>query len=238
MGQVIDMPSGAAAKDATGPEVVVLKMQLRSMTNYNYLIVDPATRRAVIVDPAWEMDKVDAALDAAGATLAGILITHSHPDHINLAAALAVARQCPIWMSHAEMAVSAFRSEWLVGIDSAPWYVGAMQIVPLHTPGHTPGCFCYLIGENLFTGDVLFAEGCGMCPDLAAAYRMHASLAYLKALIEPQVRVYPGHSYGKAPGQRFEDILQDNIYLQFSEPDAFVRFRMRAMQSRVNMFGQ
>jgi hydroxyacylglutathione hydrolase len=238
MVKVIEIPCSATASETGAPSVVVLKMQFRSMTNYNYLVVDAATRRAVIVDPAWEMDKVDAALDAAGATLAGILITHSHPDHLHLAAPLAEARQCPIWMSHAEMAVSSFRSEWLVGIDSAPWYVGMMQIQPLHTPGHTPGCFCYLIGDNLFTGDVLFAEGCGMCPDQAAAYTMHASLEYLKALIEPQVRVYPGHSYGKAPGQRFEDILQDNIYLQFAERDAFVRFRMRAMQSRINMFGQ
>lgn len=229
---------GAPVNVETRPQVVVMKMQFQFMTNYNYLIIDPATSQAVIVDPAWEMDKIDAALDDAQVTLAGILITHSHPDHLNLAAPLATRRRCPIWMSNSEIAVSGFAHPWLVGIDTAPWYVGALQIQPLHTPGHTPGCFCYLIGDNLFTGDVLFAEGCGMCPDVPAAHRMFASLEYLKALLEPHTRVYPGHSYGKAPGQRFHDIMQDNIYLQFKDKDTFAGFRMRKMQNRMSMFGQ
>lgn len=226
------------ANVASRPQVVVLKMQFHFMTNYNYLVVDPGSRQAVIVDPAWEMDKVDAALDEAQASLAGILITHSHPDHLNLAAPLAARRRCPIWMSRREIELSGFRNEWLVGIDNAPWYVHGMQIQPLHTPGHTPGCFCYLIGDNLFTGDVLFAEGCGTCPDLDAAHTMYASLQYLKALIEPHTRVFPGHSYGKPPGQRFDQILKENIYLQISDRDVFAAFRLRKMPARINMFGQ
>ncbi|KAB8061477.1 MBL fold metallo-hydrolase [Janthinobacterium sp. FT14W] len=229
---------GAAANVVSRPQVVVLKMQFQFMTNYNYLIIDSATRQAVIVDPAWEMLKVETALEEAQVQLAGILITHSHPDHLNLAAPLAAAMRCPIWMSNSEIAVSGFRNEWLVGIDTAPWYVGGMQIQPLHTPGHTPGCFCYLIGDNLFTGDVLFAEGCGMCPDIEAAHKMYASLEYLKALLEPHMRVYPGHSYGKVPGQRFDQVMQDNIYLQFSDVESFTKFRMRKVQSRISMFGQ
>lgn len=222
----------------TRPQVVVLKMQFHFMTNYNYLIVDPASRQAVIVDPAWEMEKIDAALEQAQAQLAGILVTHSHPDHLNLAAPLAARMRCPIWMANREIEVCGFQNEWLVGIDTAPWYVGGMQIQPLHTPGHTPGCFCYLIGDNLFTGDVLFAEGCGVCPDMEGAYTMYSSLGYLKALIEPHTLVFPGHSYGKSPGQRFDQILQDNIYLQFSDRETFAAFRMRKNQNRMSMFGQ
>lgn len=223
---------------ARPPQVVVLKMRFHVLTNYNYLVVDSGSRHAVIVDPAWEMDKVNAALEEAEAKLAGILITHSHADHLNLAAPLATQRRCPIWMSRREIELSRFRHEGLVAIDTAPWYVHGMQIQPLHTPGHTPGCYCYLIGDNLFTGDVLFAEGCGMCPDLDAARTMYASLQYLKALIEPHTRVFPGHSYGTPPGQRFDQILQDNIYLQFADPDAFASFRLRKLPMRINLFGQ
>lgn len=228
---------GAAAGVDSEAHVVVLKMRFQFMTNYNYLIVDQVSRQAVIVDPAWEMAKVEAALEQTQSTLAGILVTHSHPDHLNLAGPLASEKRCPIWMSHSEIEWSGFTHERLVGIDTAPWYVGEMQIQPIHTPGHTQGCTCFLIGDNLFTGDVLFAEGCGMCPDIASARTMYASLAYLKALIAPHTRIYPGHSYGKPPGQRFAQVLRDNIYLQFSDHDSFVAFRMRKAQS-LNIFGE
>jgi hydroxyacylglutathione hydrolase len=233
----VSMNGQSADPQGPGPRVVVLRMQYLTMTNYNYLVVDPTTRQAVIVDPAWEMHKVERALAQTQSVLAGILVTHSHPDHIHLARPLAARYRCPIWMSKAEISLSGFDAAGLVGIDAVPWYVGAMQIQPLFTPGHTPGCVCYLIGDNLFTGDVLFAEGCGMCPDVAAAHTMFSSLEYLKALIEPHTRVFPGHSYGKPPGQSFAQLLRDNIYLQFSDKESFAAFRLRKVRKMTNVFG-
>jgi hydroxyacylglutathione hydrolase len=110
-----------------------------------------------------------------------------------------------------------------------------MKIQPIWTPGHTMGCFCYLIEDNLFTGDVLFAEGCGMCPNLPAAYTMFESLSKLKAIIMPHTRIYPGHSYGQQPGQLFSFLLKDNIYLQFSDKESFSAFRLRKGQNKSNM---
>jgi hydroxyacylglutathione hydrolase len=219
------------------PVVVVLKMQRLAMTNYNYLIVDRCSGKAVIVDPAWQIDKVYDVLADEGVELAGILITHSHPDHLNLAAPLADVLGCPIWMSRREAEVCTFSHPQLILIDTAPWTVGTMRIEPLWTPGHTPGCVCYRIGENLFTGDVLFAEGCGMCPDSESARVMFDSLEYLKSLISSDTRIFPGHSYGVAPGQYFSNVLQNNIYLQFSTRESFVAFRMRRQQAKLPIFG-
>lgn len=232
------LPGGGAAPGPAMPEVQVLRMQYRMMINYNYLVVDPASRQAVVVDPAWEIDKIDRALEEAGAELAGVLVTHSHPDHLNLAGPVAEQRRCPIWMSRREVDDCGFRHAWLQPIEAAPWYVGGLQIQPLPTPGHTPGCVCFLVGDSLFTGDVLFAEGCGMCPDAAAAVQMFESLAYLKALLAPEVRIYPGHSYGKPPGQTFGSLRRNNIYLQFKDPALFTAFRMRPSQSRASVFGE
>jgi hydroxyacylglutathione hydrolase len=111
-----------------------------------------------------------------------------------------------------------------------------MLIEPILTPGHTPGCTCYLIGNNLFSGDVLFAEGCGMCPDIQAAHAMFASLERLKAWLKPDTRVFPGHSYGMPPGQPLSRLLRDNMYLQFSNRDAFAAFRLRSGQDMARMF--
>lgn len=221
---------------ALSPEVIVLEMFYMFMKNYNYLVVDSQTGLAVIVDPAWEMDKIDKSLLDSNATLAGILLTHSHPDHINLASAVSEKYKCPIWMSNQEITYSGFYADRLVGIDTSSFMVGEMLIQPMYTPGHTPGCFCYLIGNNLFTGDVLFAEGCGMCGDLSAAYSMFASLTMLKSRLHPGTRIYPGHSYGKTPGQLFSQVLKDNMYLQFTNKEHFSAYRLRKGQDKSRMF--
>ncbi|TQV85999.1 MBL fold metallo-hydrolase [Aliikangiella coralliicola] len=218
------------------PQVTVLKMSHQFMINYNYLVVDPITREAVVVDPAWQIEKVDQALADAQATLSGILLTHSHLDHVHLSKPLAAKYNCPIWMSHEEIDASGYRADQLVGIDESPWIVGKMKIQPILTPGHTPGCICYQISDNLFTGDVLFAEGCGICPDTEAAYDMYTSLDHLKRVLKPHTRIFPGHSYGRQPGRIFSQVLQENIYLQFRDKESFAAFRLRSGQNKSKMF--
>ncbi len=218
------------------PQVVVLKMCCEQMKNYTYLVVDPVSRQAVIVDPAWEMEKIDQALIETQATLSGVLITHSHPDHVHLAEPIAAKYECPIWMSKEEIADSGFNARRLVGIDSTQWAIGRMFIEPILTPGHTPGCMCYLIGGNAFTGDVLFAEGCGICPDIKAAHTMFASLKILKSRLRPETRIFPGHSYGVPPGQELSQLLKENVYLQFTDQHSFAAFRLRGGQNVAKMF--
>jgi hydroxyacylglutathione hydrolase len=95
---------------------------------------------------------------------------------------------------------------------------------------------CYLVGNNLFTGDVLFAEGCGACPNEPAAHAMYESLDFLKRYLKPNTKIYPGHSYGKMPGQFFSNVLHDNLYLQFKDKNTFTSFRLRKGQNRAKMF--
>lgn len=225
----------ADAEPDASVEVVVLEVQRGFMRNLNYLVMDRWTREAVIVDPAWEMERVEAAVTGARATLRGVLLTHSHPDHVNLAERVSERYDCPVWMSHAEIAASGFTLERLVGIDEQPWLIGRMGIEPVLTPGHTPGCVCYVVGNNVFTGDVLFAEGCGLCPDVPAAHAMFDSLQKLRARLGPRTRVYPGHSYGKPPGQFLGDLFKDNIYFHFSTRESFAAFRMRSGPHRARL---
>jgi len=218
------------------PQVVVLKMSYLFMINYNYLVIDQLSNQAVIVDPAWDIGKIDHAFASTRTSLKGILLTHSHPDHVHLAKTLAAKHQCPIWMSNEEISVSGYKAQQLIGIDMTPWTVGQMQIQPILTPGHTPGSICYLIGDNLFTGDTLFAEGCGLCPDTQAAHTMFASLEHLKDRLKPETHIFPGHSYGKSPGQKFSLLLKDNIYLQFKNENDFAAYRLREGQNKIGHF--
>ncbi|UXY16188.1 MBL fold metallo-hydrolase [Chitiniphilus purpureus] len=217
--------------DVLAPRVFLIKVARQVMKNNNYLIVDPASQQAVLVDPAWQIDKIHAALASTRSTLSGILLTHAHFDHIDLAQPLAEFYNCPIWMSRREIEASGFHARQLVAIDETPWWVGGMRIEPILTPGHTPGCMCYLIGNNLFTGDVLFIEGCGICNGPDAAFEMFESLELLKARLHPDTHVFPGHTYLRPPGQRFADVLGHNMYLHFPDRHAFAAFRLRKGQS-------
>ena len=218
----MDRVDGEASERA--PRVLVIEVARGSMKNNCYLIVDPATHEAVMVDPAWQMEKIQAALHSTGSRLSGILLTHAHHDHTDLAEPLADAYNCPIWMSRKEIDGSGFTARQLVGT------VGQMFIRPIPTPGHTPGCTCYLVGNNLFTGDVLFPEGCGICPHVEAAHQMFESLQRLKSRLRPDTRIFAGHTYLNAPGQQFADVLAQNMYLHFTDAQSFAAFRLRKGQ--------
>jgi hydroxyacylglutathione hydrolase len=218
------------------PQVIVLRTSYLFLINYTYLIVDHVGNEAVIVDPAWQINKIEQELQDSKANLKGILLTHAHPDHINLANPLADKYDCPLWMSHEEIKSSGFKSQRLVGRDEIPWSVGHMRIQPIFTPGHTPGSTCYLIADNLFTGDTLFAEGCGLCANEENAYLMFYSLMHLRESIRLQTQIYPGHSYGKPPGQIFASVLNDNIYLNFKNKYDFAAYRLRKGQNRSKVF--
>lgn len=228
---MVNIDSGAGGDGAFLPQVFLVNVSRRNMKNNNYVIVDPASYQAVVVDPAWEMDKIHAELERTQSTLSGILITHAHFDHIDLAKPLADYYNCPIWMSRKEIDDSGFSARQLVAIDEAPWSVGRMQVQPILTPGHTPGCVCYLIGDNLFSGDVLFVEGCGVCMSLDAAFEMFESLEMLKSRLAPNTHVFPGHTYVRPPGLRFSEVLRHNMYLHFEDKYAFAAFRLREGQS-------
>lgn len=222
--------------DNTEPLVFLIKVARDWVKNNNYLVVDPSTLQAVLVDPAWEIEKIEDAVGRARATLSGILITHAHPDHIDLAEPLAHRHNIPIWISEHEAAESAFSAPQMVTIDETPWTVGALYIEPFVTPGHTAGSVCYRIGCNLFTGDTLFPEGCGICPDEPSAHAMFESLSRLKSCLDPATHIFPGHTYVRPPGERFGDMMDYNIYLHFGDKDSFTSFRMRRGQTAKKLF--
>lgn len=214
--------------------VVSLKATSLFTKNYNYIVFDSVSLDAIAVDPSGDMRMFDKVITDHGLKLRAVLITHTHPDHVGLAENMMWKYDCQIMVSAKEN-LNCFSSIAdklsLIHIEM-PFQIGRLDVTPIFTPGHTMGSICYLIGDNLFTGDTLFIEGCGMCfGDNSDPKLLFSSLNKLKNKIPHYTKIFPGHSYGNEPGQKFDFLLSNNIYLQFSKEDKFVSFRMRRGQT-------
>lgn len=203
------------------------------MKNYCYLVVDHESKEALLVDPAWDLHKIETKLQETQTRCTTILLTHSHIDHVHLVERLSERYRPQVMMSRIEIDYYSFRCPRLIPLEefrAIPF--GTTEITPLLTPGHTKGSMCFWVENNLFTGDTLFAEGCGICTGKGAdPEAMFQSLQQLKRIIPPHTLIYPGHSFGHSPGQLFSHLLQCNLYLNFQTLDEFVAYRTRKGQT-------
>ena len=161
--------------------------------NYAYLLIDPTSREAAVVDCA-EAAAVLAEAERSRAGLTTVLATHHHFDHVGGNADLLDALPGLLVYGSADDAPR------IPGIthrvrDGDPVQVGSVQGLAIMIPAHTSGHVAYHFPSvgAVFTGDTLFAAGCGRLFEGDAA-QMMASLARLAALPD-HTRVYCGHEY-------------------------------------------
>jgi len=194
----------------------------------SYLIFDPATRQGAVIDPVLDWDhrsgeadtrSADRLIEAAkqeGITIALILETHAHADH--LTAAPYIKQRCGGQIAigeHIKDVQRIFRPVFaaddvkpeggdfdLLLRDGQRLKLGTLEIEVIHTPGHTPACVCYRIGDDVFVGDTLFMHDYGTARadfpggDARALFR---SIKRLLAL-PSETRLWMCHDY-KAPGR-------------------------------------
>jgi glyoxylase-like metal-dependent hydrolase (beta-lactamase superfamily II)/rhodanese-related sulfurtransferase len=129
-------------------------------STYTYLLADPASRDAVLIDPVFEQVRRDAALiEELGLTLRYTLDTHVHADHVTGAWLLARKLGSKIALSARGGAEGAD----LFVEDGERVAFGSRHVDVMATPGHTDGCVTYVLDDRsmAFTGDALLIRGCG-----------------------------------------------------------------------------
>ena len=163
---------------------------------YTYLIACDDSREAALIDPVLETVERDLQLlKELGLTLRYTIETHIHADHVTGASLLRERTGCRCALpeksgaSHVDVPVR----------EGEPIRVGACDIEPLYTPGHTDDHYAYHVGAGggrVFTGDALLIDGCGRTDfqngDAATLYRsVHEKIFSLPG----ETLVYPGHDY-------------------------------------------
>jgi hydroxyacylglutathione hydrolase len=160
--------------------------------NYSYLVIDPKTGDAAVVDCA-EVDPVLAEVERRAANLTTILATHHHWDHTGGNEALLAHRPLRVYGSREDGPRIPGLTHGLGEGDEV--VVGSLRGRAIFIPAHTSGHLAYHFPDHgvVFTGDTLFAGGCGRLFEGDAA-QMMASLAKLAAL-PAGTKVYCGHEY-------------------------------------------
>lgn len=193
-----------------------------------YLVSDPVTRQAAVIDPVLDYDhrsgkastlsveRVLKSVREQQLALAWVLETHAHADHLSAAPYLKQRTGARVAIGeHIRDVQAIFRPVFnlpeITGDgsefdqllrDGDTFKLGALTIEVLHTPGHTPACVSYRIGDAIFVGDTLFMPDYGTARadfpggDARALYR---SIRKLLAQ-PPQTRLFLCHDY-LAPGR-------------------------------------
>jgi hydroxyacylglutathione hydrolase len=223
------------AKEAEALSLV--QAQLGPMANFVYIIGDPATHKAAVVDPAWEIDRIVEYAECKGYTIEQILVTHYHQDHIggNLfgqniqgAAEMMAKVKAKVYVNKHEAEgvkkVSGLSDSDLVKVEAGDVVkVGNLEVKYIHTPGHTPGSQCFLVEGNLISGDTLFVNSCGRV-DLPGANPadMYHSLNHTLKNLDDATVVYPGHAYSSESSTTIADQKRHNMYMRFDNLDDFL----------------
>lgn len=202
--------------------------QVLGMVQTNcYLVMDKATKAAVLVDPADNCEAIIQMQKEAGADLKGILLTHGHFDHMMAAKAASdyfcvdlyaceqeeellkdVRMNCSYGMGGVPVALEA--KHWVK--DEEELTFESLTLQAIHTPGHTRGCMCYYFKEAgvLISGDTLFLESVGRTDLPTGNSRQIIESLKEKLMVLPEnTLVLPGH--GSATSIGYEK--RNNPYL-------------------------
>jgi hydroxyacylglutathione hydrolase len=163
--------------------------------NYAYLVVCEETNQAGVVDPS-EAEPVLQAVQAAKVELVAILNTHHHWDHIGgNKGLLARFPGLRVYGHASDKGRIEGQTEFLATGDT--FRLGRLTVRALHNPGHTTGAVSYVIEDAVFTGDTMFAAGCGRLFE-GTPQMMHDSLCTVIGALPPETRVFFGHEYTEA----------------------------------------
>lgn len=167
-----------------------------------YIVVDEATKEAVIMDPGGDADLISRMIESLGANPKMILLTHGHFDHVGGVVDLKNMYKIPSYINEGDQKLMDNKTQIFEVSVPADKFVndgdvltfGTKEIKCIATPGHSPGGMCYLIEEHLFTGDTLFNSSVGRS-DLPCG-NFNELIGNIKNKLVPlgdNIAVYPGH---------------------------------------------
>ena len=191
-------------------QIEIKSMTLGMVATNCYLIINKETKEALLIDPADNALRISNVIEENVCTLKAILLTHGHFDHIMALNELKKRDNVPVYAQEEEEDVlkqSSLNMSGMIGqiyTTQADIYVkdgehlklAGLDIIVLHTPGHTKGGVCYYLPEEkvLMSGDTLFHCSIGRTDfPTGSMSQLVRSVKEQLFVLPDDVQVYPGH---------------------------------------------
>lgn len=182
-----------------------------------YLAGDEAGREAIIIDPGADAEAIISSVEKLKLDVKLLVVTHGHFDHTGALKALKDATNAGIaihkddapMLNKKDPIAASFGFSFPVPppadkllSDGEKITIGKLIFQVIHTPGHTPGCICLLVGNKLFSGDTLFYSGVGRTDLPGGSTRIiQESIRGRLFTLPDDTVVYPGHGPETTIGQ-------------------------------------
>jgi hydroxyacylglutathione hydrolase len=186
--------------------MIVERSMSEQWLSNTYLVADELGTSAVMIDAGGPVSPLLEVLRRMRLELTHVLLTHHHHDHVaELEAVLEASPGTSVLIHELERDRVPQATGALV--PGEPIHSGAIEIVPIHTPGHTAGMVALLAaGSDLFTGDTLFKGSVGgvRAPGATSYEDLRTSIMERLLTLPPQTRIHPGHSEPTTVGEELE----------------------------------
>lgn len=201
----------------SGDALRVYVMEVGPLMVNAYIVEDPPSKKAVVVDPGDDGEAILSEIGARGLAVEKILLTHGHFDHVGAVRLLRAKTGAPVHL-HADDAgrmATARRQGLMFGLsveDPPPADVlvgegdriafAGGEFLVAHTPGHTPGCVSYLRGGMAFVGDLVFAGSIGRTDLPGGSHeRLLRSVREKIFVLPDDTVIFPGHGPSTTVGR-------------------------------------
>ena len=190
--------------------VLVKKISVGEIKTNCYIVFDPITKDAIVIDAGDEYEKIKNFISKNDLKVNAVFLTHGHYDHIGVC--FAFKQECvPIYIHEmdadkcednnlnlsnqfCEKGIQTFKADVLIFGEEQELQIGNISIKAVHTPGHSEGGCSYIIDNYLFSGDTIFDNGYGRTDFYdGSMQKLRNSIRILKSYLENGFILCAGH---------------------------------------------
>ena len=196
----------------------VHQIEVGHMQNFTYVVEDEYSGEAIIIDPSWDLQKIEQVIKRNDLKIKYIVNTHHHFDHTLGNEVMAKITGGKIVQHKA----SDLKHDEIVN-DGDKIQFGNSKLSVVHTPGHSKDSICLIGDGKIFSGDTLFVGNCGRV-DLpgGSSKELYHSLFDILYNLDENLVLYSGHNYGSTPTSTIGKEKETNFVMQKRTEEEFV----------------